>query len=116
MGGSWVGGYGVYSPSRPEMNVSDFLLVGEVQTTGRAEFRAVLRALNEVTMLKIASILCDSKYIVDGCNGQGQTWQRNEWRTRAGPVIHTDMWNQILILLDVYGTHVSVHHHHPILD
>ena len=74
MGGSWVGGYGVYFPSRLEMNVSEFLPVGELQTIGRAELRAVLRALNEVNMLRPASILCDSKYIVDGCNGQAKKW------------------------------------------
>ena len=49
--GPWVGGFGVYSPSRPEMNVSEFLPVGEWQTIGRAELRAALRALNELTML-----------------------------------------------------------------
>ena len=110
MGGSCVGGHGVYFLWRPEMNVSEFLPMGELQTIGRVELRAVPKALNEVTMLGPASILCDSKYIVDGCNGQGKKWQRNKWRTTAGPVIHTDVWKQILILLDVYGTHVTVHH------
>ena len=51
------------------MNVSEFLPVSELQTIGRAELRAVLKALNEVTMLRPVSILCDSKCIVDGCNG-----------------------------------------------
>ena len=50
--------------------MSEFLPVGELQTIGRAELKAVLAALNEVTMLKLASALCDSKYIVDSCNGQ----------------------------------------------
>ena len=70
----------------------------------------MLRALNEMTMLQPAAILCDSKYIVDVCKGQAHKWQRNEWRTAAGPVKHTDLWKQILILLDVYGTHVSIYH------
>ena len=107
--GPWVGGFGVYFPSRPEMNVSEFVPVGELQTIGRAELRAVLRALNEVTMLRPASIMCDSKYIVDGCNGQAIKWQRNEWLTTSGPVKYTDLWKQILILLEVYATHVTVH-------
>ena len=104
------GGFGVYFPSQPEMNVSEFLPVGELQTIGRAELRAVLRALNEVTMLRPASIMCDSKYIVDGCNGRAMKWRRIEWRTTSGPVEHTDLWKQILILLEVYATHVTVHH------
>ena len=91
VGGSWVGGYGAYFPSRPGVNVSEFVPVGEPQTIGRAELRAVLRALNEVTMLQPAAILCDSKYIVDGCKGQAQKWQRNDWRTTAGLVKHTDL-------------------------
>ena len=88
------------------MNVSEFLPVGELQTIGRAELRAVLRALNEVRMLRLASIMWDSKHIVDGCSGQAIKWKRNEWRTTSGPVKHTDLWKQILILLEVYATHV----------
>ena len=42
------------------MNVSEFIMVVEMQTIERAELRVVLRALNEVTVLKLASILCDS--------------------------------------------------------
>ena len=100
----------MYFPSRPGVNVSEFVPVGEPQTIGRAELRAVLRALNEVTMLQPAAILCDSKYIVDGCKGQAKKWQRNDWQTTAGPVKHTDLWKQILILLEVYGTHVAIYH------
>ena len=106
----WVGRLRVYVPSRPEMNVSDFLPVGELQTIGRAELRVVLRALNEVTTLRPASIMCDRKHIVDGCNGQAMKWKRNEWRTTSGPVKHADLWKQILIVLEVYATHVTVHH------
>ena len=40
VGGSWVGGYGVYFPSRPGVNVSEFVPVGEPQAIGRAELRA----------------------------------------------------------------------------
>ena len=36
---------------------------------------------HSLTMLKPASIVCDSKCIVDSCNGQAKKWQRNEWRT-----------------------------------
>ena len=92
------------------MNVSEFLPVSELQTIGRAELRAVLMALNKVTMLRPATILCDSKYIVDGCSGQAKKWQR---KTTSGPVIHTYLWKQILILLEVYGSHVTVHHVPP---
>ena len=106
----WVGSFGVYFPSRPEMNVTDFIPVGELQTIGRAKLRAVPRALNEVTMLRPASIMCDSKYIMDGCNGHAMKWKRDEWRTASRPVKHTDLWKQILILLEVYATHVTVHH------
>ena len=67
-----MGGYGVYFPLRPGVNVSEFVPVGEPQTIGRAEFRPVGRGLNEVTMLQPAAILCHSKYIVDRCNGQAQ--------------------------------------------
>ena len=33
-----------------------------------------------------------------------------EEQLEDGPVIHTDLWKQILILLDMYGSHVTVHH------
>ena len=58
--------YQVYLPERPEMDASEFLPLQELRTTGRAELRALLRALHEVTMLKHAAVLCDSEYIVDG--------------------------------------------------
>ena len=54
--------------------------------------------------------MCDSKYIVDGCNGQAMKWKRNEWCTTSGPVKHTDLWKEISILMEVYATHVTVHH------
>ena len=112
MDGPWGGGggLGVYFPSRPEMNVSEFVPSGELQTIGRAELRAVLRALNEVAMLRPRTILCVSKDIVDGCNGQVKKWQRNKWHTTSGPVKHTDLSKQIFILLEVYATHVTVQH------
>ena len=91
------------------MNASDFIPVGELQTIGQVEVIAVLRALNEATSLRPASIMCDSKYIVDGRNGQAMKWKRSKWRTTPGPVKHTEFWKQILILLEVYATHVTVH-------
>ena len=57
-----------------------------------------------------AAILCDSKYIVDGCNGQAKKRQRNSWRTTSRLVVHTDLWNQVLFLLEVCASHVAVHH------
>ena len=105
-----MGGYGVYFALRLGVAISEFVSVGEPQTIGRVELRALLRALNELTMLQPAAILCDWNHIVEGCKGQVKKWQRNDWRTTVGPVKDTDLWKQILILFEVYGTRVAVYH------
>ena len=83
--------FGGYLPSRAEMNVLEFIPVVEMRTIGRAELKAAPRALNEVTMLNPASILCDSKYIVDGSNRQAAKWWHDVSRTTSGVVMHIDM-------------------------
>ena len=64
-----MGGYGVYFPDRPECNISEFVPVSESRTIGRAELLAVLKALYEVTMYRRTCVMCDSEYVVNGCNG-----------------------------------------------
>ena len=90
------------------MNVIEFIPMHEPRTIERAQLRALLKALHEVTMLKHIAVLCDSKYLVDGCNGI-RKWQHNNWRMTSTPVAHADLWKPILVLLNVYGAHVTVH-------
>ena len=70
--------------------------LSEQYTIGRVEQRALLRSFNEVTMLNFASILCYSKYVVDGCNGQAEKWRRSDLRTMSRPVMHTDLWKSMV--------------------
>ena len=110
MGGDWVGGYGVFFLDQPECNVSEFVPVSESQTIGTAQLLAVLKALYEVTMYRKTCIMCDSEYVVNGCNGWAQKWCQNDWHTATGPVAHSDLWKTVLILLELYGPHVTVSH------
>ena len=80
----------------------------ESQTIGRAELLAVLKALYEVTKYRWTCVMCDSEYVVNGCNGWAQRWRRNNWHTATGPMVHADLWKRILILLESYGPHVTV--------
>ena len=104
--GDWVGGYGVFFPDRLECNVLEFVPVSESQTIGRAELLAVLKALYEVTMYRKTCVMCDSEYVVNGCNGWAQRWRSNNWHTATGPVAHSNLWKRILILLESYGPHM----------
>ena len=63
------GGAGVYFPDRPECNVLEFVPVSESQTIGKAELLALLKALYEVPMYRRTFVMCDSEYVVNGCNG-----------------------------------------------
>jgi ribonuclease HI len=40
-------------------------------------------------------LLCDSQYVVNGCNDWRHGWKRNGWRTRSKePVKNLDLWKQ----------------------
>ena len=67
------------------------MMVSECVPVGPAELSSVLRTLTEITMPKPASILCDSKYIADGCNCKAKKWQWTDWRTSTGLVMHTGL-------------------------
>ena len=91
------------------MNVLQFLPLRERQTIGRPELRAVLRALDQVTMVTPATILSHSKYIVDGCHFHAKKWPTNHGWTTVGLVRHTDLWKVILIFVAAHAWHAVVH-------
>ena len=68
MGGGWVAGYGLYFLDRPECNASEFVPVSESHI-GSAELLPILKDVCEVTICRQTYVMCNSEYVVNGCNG-----------------------------------------------
>ena len=99
--GGWnQAGFGCYYGDRHPSTFSDFVPVGQPQTNNRAEARAMLRVGARVT------IALDSEYVYDGLTKHILRWERDFWRTGAGPVAHADLWIQLLACMRLHQTSV----------
>jgi ribonuclease HI len=74
----------------PTRNISE-RLQGETQTNQRAELTAILRALETVDLAQDLEIRTDSKYSIQCVTEWYINWERNGWKTRAGPVKNQDL-------------------------
>ena len=92
---------------------------GERQTTNnRMELTSAimgLRALKEPCKVKLVT---DSKYLADGINkGWAASWKQNGWRKAdKKPALNTDLWDELLKLLEVHEVTiewVKGHDGHP---
>jgi ribonuclease HI len=85
--------------SQGDLQVTDILLnrniserlQGETQTNQRAELTAILRALETVDLAQDLEIRTDSKYSIQCVTEWYINWERNGWKTRAGPVKNQDL-------------------------
>lgn len=71
-------------------NISERLR-GETQTNQRAELTAILRALQTIDLTQDVEIRTDSKYSIQCVTEWYINWERNGWKTRAGPVKNQDL-------------------------
>lgn len=78
---------------------------GEKQTTNnRMELTAVISALLALKRPCKVTLYTDSKYIVDAITkGWARKWQKNNWmRTNKDKALNSDLWQQLLDLLEVH--------------
>ncbi|KAL2132196.1 hypothetical protein VTI74DRAFT_4111 [Chaetomium olivicolor] len=92
-------GVGVYFGEGDPRNISE-RLQGETQTNQRAELTAILRALESVNLTQDLEIRTDSKYSIQCVTEWYINWERNGWKTRAGPVKNQDLVQQVRDKLD----------------
>ncbi|KAK4096968.1 hypothetical protein N658DRAFT_435065 [Parathielavia hyrcaniae] len=83
-------GVGVYFGEGDPRNISE-RLPGETQTNQRAELTAILRALETVNLAQDLEIRTDSKYSIQCVTEWYINWEKNGWKTRAGPVKNQDL-------------------------
>ena len=78
---------------------------GERQTTNnRMELTAVIKTLECLKEGCEVSIYTDSKYIVDSINKDWvYKWKQNNWmRTKSEPALNTDLWEELLSLMNTH--------------
>lgn len=114
-GNPGAGGWGVlfrYGDCEKELSG------GTTQTTNnRMELTAVIMALRQLKEPCTVTLCTDSRYVMDGVTKYLQSWQNNGWRkSNRKPVLNTDLWQELIPLLDRHQIKwVWVHGHtgHP---
>lgn len=115
-GNPGAGGYGAvlrYGTNEKELSG------GEAQTTNnRMELTGVIVALSALKEPCRVILTTDSKYVADSVTkGWVYNWQKKNWiRAKGEPVPNTDLWKQLLPLLDKHDVTfnwVKGHAGHP---
>lgn len=78
---------------------------GEKETTNnRMELTAVIMALKALKEPCSVRLTTDSKYVCDSINkGWVYSWKRNNWKKAdKKPALNTDLWQELLELLNVH--------------
>lgn len=94
------GGWGailVYNKNEKELSG------GEKETTNnRMELTAVISALSALKKSCQVDLYTDSKYVVDAIvQGWAKKWKANNWmRTKKDKALNSDLWQQLLDLLE----------------
>lgn len=92
---------------------------GEAQTTNnRMELTAVIAALSALKEPCLVKLTTDSQYVVNSVTkGWVYNWQKKNWiKEKNTPVPNTDLWKQLLPLLEKHETEfvwVRGHNGHP---
>ena len=97
------GGYGVvlsYNGHKKELS-EGFLLT----TNNRMEILAVIKGLEALHETCNVNVYSDSKYVIDAITqGWVYKWEANGWmRNKKDPAVNVDLWEQLLVLLDVHN-------------
>ncbi len=91
-----VGGWGVYARQGKEVLVE---LSGfePKSTNNQMELMGAIRACQWLgTDRRVATIYCDSKYVIRGITQWVHKWKRNGWRTTAGGhVLNKALWEML---------------------
>ncbi len=92
---------------------------GEKDTTNnRMELTAVIKALKALKFPCEVVVTTDSKYVCDAINQKWvYYWKDNNWRKKdKKPALNSDLWQQLLDLLDMHSVTfkwVKGHNEHP---
>lgn len=110
------GGYGVilrYNGHIKELSGGD-----SVTTNNRMELTAVIRALDALKEPCKVTLTTDSQYVVNSVEKKWlYNWEKKNWiRSKNDPVPNTDLWKQLIPLLEKHEVKfvwVRGHNGHP---
>lgn len=93
-----IGGYGVYFPENPELNISE-KLQGKV-TNNIAELSGVyfgiLKLITNLNIKKQIVIVSDSQYLINSITKWAKGWEKNNWIKSDGkPVQNLELIKKI---------------------
>lgn len=114
------GGYGVYYPHNPELNLSVKL---DSPTNNKGELSAIYYGLlNLITtkpIVKPIVVISDSKYAIDCITKWASGWEKNGWKKRDGkPILNFELIKNTFYLIKnlrfpVTFKHVNSHQDEP---
>ncbi len=98
------GGYGVVLKYKD--TVKEFSEGYQSTTNNRMELMAIIKGLQALKEKCNVEIYSDSKYIVDAINQKWvYKWQKNNWkRSKNKPALNSDLWSELLNLLQKHET------------
>lgn len=82
---------------------------GEKETTNnRMEISAVLMALKCLKEPCSVTLYSDSQYVCNAIKqGWAKKWKKNNWmRNKKDPALNSDLWEELLKLLDIHSVEV----------
>jgi ribonuclease HI len=73
-------------------------------TNNRMELTAVIEALKALKRPCNVTLYSDSKYVIDSINKDWvYKWEANNWiKSDRKPALNTDLWKELLVLLELY--------------
>lgn len=92
---------------------------GERETTNnRMELTAVIQALSALKEPCNVTVYSDSKYVTDAIEkGWAKSWRARGWKKAdRKPALNSDLWQQLLTLLDQHNVRfvwIKGHNEHP---
>ena len=101
------GGWGVvlrYGKAEKELSGGE-----ENTTNNRMELTAAIKGLSALKEPCVVKLVTDSKYVADGINqGWAASWRQNGWRKAdKKPAQNTELWEELLNLLDVHDVKIE---------
>ena len=96
------GGFGTvihYVDPKGELHTLEITKGYKETTNNRMELMGVISGLEALTKPCEVKVVSDSKYVIDAFNQKWiDSWVKNNWKRKSGPVLNSDLWKRLLKL------------------
>ena len=101
------GGYGIIlryiKDENSDVFEKEFYKGFRYTTNNRMELLSIIDGLKKLKYPCKVKVFSDSKYVTDAINKHWLIkWQENDWKNSSGNVKNNDLWEELLILLDIH--------------